>query len=98
MGWGGLEGWDSEVEVKRLCKASSRPVSKKLPPLRVVREERVGERERRREIRGWSWTLEEIRQRRERCWEIRRGVEAISILTLRVILAAAKRVVLKWAN
>ena len=45
-------GWDSEVEVKRLCKASSRPESKKRPPLRVVREERVGERARRREIRG----------------------------------------------
>ena len=52
MGWGGLEGWDSEVEVKRLCKASSRPESKKRPPLRVVREERMGERARRREIRG----------------------------------------------
>ena len=93
-----MEGWDSEVEVKRLCKASSRPESKKRPSLRAVREERVGERARRREIRGWSWIREDIGRRRERCWEIQRGVEAVSILTLRVIPAVAKRVALKRAN
>ena len=34
MGWGGLEEWDSEVEARRLWRASSRPESKERPPLK----------------------------------------------------------------
>ena len=71
---------------------------KETTPLKSSESGEGGESVRRREIRGWSWTLEVIRRRRERCWEIRRGVEAVSILTLRVILAVAKRVTLKRAS
>ena len=62
--------------------------------MRETKEVSEEERERRWEMRVRSCVRAEMRRRRERCWESRRGAEEESILDLRATVAARKRVFL----